>query len=147
MMQGEFLYYLSVLCWFHSDEPQLQPRCFLTEINTHPALYLIIFALKALLVRFLASCLTWEGHGQPECDSVCQELDWVFTSAIENKNLVLTFPYAKSSPVTKMPHSNKNILMFQAIRVFLSPQSTSLAQHAPSVRMKVCSYDPFTSLL
>lgn len=30
---------------------------------------------------------------------------------------------------------------------FLSPQSTPPGQHAPSVRMKVCSYDPFTSLL
>lgn len=74
MIQGEFSYYSSMLCCLNSHQPQLQPRCFLTEINTAPAFSLAVLALPKQLVRWLESSLARNDNGRPAYDSVRQRV-------------------------------------------------------------------------
>lgn len=99
-----------------------------------------------MLGRFLESCITWKGHGQPGCDCVCQELDQIFTSAIENK-IWCNISICKVISCEKNVSFQQKYTPVSSHQCFPSPQSIPLGQHAPSVRMKVCSCDPFTSLL
>lgn len=59
MIQGEFLYYLSVL---FLDRNKYSP-CFVSDLKLKNN-------NKKVLVRVLESSPAWKGHGQLDCNSV-----------------------------------------------------------------------------